>query len=411
MRSQTRVVVTGMGIVAPNGIGLDAYWDSLIHCKRGIGPITIFDTADIPVKIAGEVKDFKLHDFVGRDFKPHRLARQTQFGLAACKMAIEHAGLTVDELTAHTPIQLVMGICSGAVDVTEKAMAAILKHRRIGPHTVAACQPHAMSAAIVQMLGLQTNVTTVSAACPSGLDAVVMSARMIKEGRADMIIAGAADSPLNISTMASFCAAGIPSCSGDFPPHAVSRPFDARRTGAVNSEGAGFVVLERLDAAMARGATPWMEIVAGATCSDSPDGHRMDGLFRAMQSAIANAGIHPAQIDYICANAIGDPLGDRAEVDGIKRLLGRRAYAIPVSSIRGVTGHPLAPAGLFQLIACALSLRHGLVVPTANLENPDPDCDLDHVPLIPRHAAFEYVMANGHGMGGENSSTIMRRSG
>ncbi len=411
MDPHTRVVVTGMGIVAPNGIGLDAYWDSLIHCKSGIGPITLFDTTGIPLKIAGEVKDFDLRDYTGKDFKPHRLARQTQFGMAACKMAIEHAGLTPDDLRRDPPLSLVMGICSGAVDVTEKAMETILTRGpdRIRPHTVAACQPHAMSAAVVQMLGVQTSAATLSAACPSGLDAVALSARWIKEGRTDLVIAGAADSPLNISTMASFCAAGIPSVSQAFPPHEISRPFDAQRTGAVNSEGGAFVVLERMDSAMARGAVAYAEILGGATCTDSPGSESLEGLFHTMRAAMRNAGISPDQVDYICANAISDPAGDRAEVKWVKQALGARAYDIPMSSIRGVTGHPLAPAGLFQIIACALSFRNNTICPSANLHTPDPDCDLDHVPLVARRASPRIALINGHGMGCENSSLIMQR--
>lgn len=411
MEAENRVVVTGMGVVSPCGIGLDAFWDSIINCKSGIGPITLFDTQNIPLKIAGEVHKFDLRDYFGKDCKPHRLARQTQLGLVACKMAIEHAGLTSEFLREHTPLSLVMGICSGAVDITEQAKEMLMTRGagRVRPHIVGSCQPHAISAALVQMMGVQTSVLTISSACPSGLDAVAVAARMIRDGRSDLVVVGSADSPLNASTVASFCAAGIPSLSTDFPPEEISRPFDAKRTGAVLAEGSGFLVLERLDCALARGVTPYMEILGGATVSDTPGAIGMEGVFHSMTQAMINAGVSDSEIDYICANAVSDPAGDRIETEWVKKCFGARAYKIPISSIRGVMGHPLAPAGIFQLIACALSLENQMIIPTANLTNADPSCDLDYVPLKPRKATLSVLMANGHGMGGENSTMVVRR--
>lgn len=411
METENRVVVTGMGIVAPNGIGLDAFWDSLIHCKSGVGPITLFDTSDYPLKIAGEVKNFDLRDYLGDTCKPKRLARQTQMGLAACKMALDHAQLDRNVLEEIAPLNLVMGICSAGVDVTEQAKEAIMTRgpKRVRPHIVGSCQPHAVSSALVQMMGVQTYPLTISSACPSGLDAVVAATKLIREGKADLVIVGAADSPLNGSTVASFCTAGIPSLSTEFPPEEVSRPFDAERSGAVLGEGAGFLILERFDSALARNATPYMEILAGANMADAPGASGMEGMFHAMSIALKNAGIYKEQVDYICANAVSDVVGDRVETEWIKKQFGSLAYKIPVSSIRGVMGHPLAPAGIFQLIACALSLEHQIVVPTANLHTPDPACDLDFVPLKFRRSKLDILMANGHGMGGENSSVLVRR--
>lgn len=413
MISSNRVVVTGMGVVAPNGIGLDAFWDSLIHCKSGIGPITLFDTADVPLKIAGEVKNFNLRDYFGNNCKPHRLARQTQLGLAACQMAVENAGLTKGMMQQSTPLPLYMGICSAGVDVTEQAMQSVLTRgaSRVRPHIVGSCQPHAIGAALVQMLGVQCSVHTVSSACPSGLDAVAEAAKMIKDGRSDYVIVGAADSPLNISTVASFCAAGIPSLATDFVPAEISRPFDAKRSGVVLSEGAAFVVLERLDSALARGAEFFAEVIGGATVTDLLGAEMgMDGLYHSMDLAMKNAGIRPEDVDYICANACSDPDGDIAELHWVKTLFGEMAYQIPVSSIRGVTGHPLAVAGLFQVIACALMMKYQKIVPTANLHFPDTACDLDHVPLIAQSAEISQTLANGHGMGGENTTLVMKRN-
>lgn len=413
MRSSAshRVVVTGMGVVSPCGIGLEPFWDSLVNCKSAIGPITHFDTTAIPLKIAGQVKDFDLRDYFGNDFKPHRLARQTQFGMVACKMALEDAAVTRDMLSNSVPVSLVMGICSAGVDVTEEAMETIIKRgpRKVRPHIVGSCQPHAISAAVVQMMGVQTSVHTISSACPSGLDAVLEAARMIRDGRNDFIIVGAADSPLNLSTVASFCAAGIPSISNDFPPEKTSRPFDAKRSGAVLGEGAAFLILERLDTALARDAEIYMEILSGATVTDLPGEEGMEGLYHSMGGAMDNSGVRPEDVDYICANAVGAPHGDRAEVEWIKKRFGDIAYRIPISSIRGVMGHPLAPAGIFQMVACAQMIQHQQIVPTANLTYPDPYCDLDFVPLHARMAKIDIAMANGHGMGGENTSLLIER--
>lgn len=410
METNNRVVVTGMGVVSPCGIGLDAFWDSLIHCKSGIGPITLFDTADFPLKVAGEIKNFDLRDYFGRDCKPNRLARQTQLGLVACKMAVDHAGLSNDDLANCKPLNMVIGICCSAIDIIVKAKEILMTKGadRIRPYMVGACQPHAIGAALTQMLDVQTSVTTLSAACPSGLDAVGDASKIIRDGHADLVIVGAADSPLDSSSVASFAAAGIPSMSTDFPPEEISRPFDAKRSGVVLSEGAGFLVLERLDSALARGAEVYMEILAGATATDTPGAGGMEGLYHSMDAAMQSAGIYPDQVDYICANACSDPGGDIAEIEKIKRLFGDRAYRIPMSSIRGVTGHPLAAAGMFQVITCALIMKYQTLCPTANLHYPDPQCDLDHVALNPRKAKVNVALANGHGMGGENSTLIMK---
>jgi len=305
--TQNRVVVTGMGVVAPNGIGLDAFWDSLIHCKSGIGPITLFDVSSYPLKIAGEIKGFDLREYFGNGCKPNRLGRQTQLGLVACKMAAENAGLTKESLKGRGPLQLVVGICSAAADIIESAKEIIMTRgaNRVRPYMVGACQPHAISAAMIQLFDVQTSVTTISSACPSGLDAVALAAKMIKDGKTDLVVVGAADSPLSNTGVAGFSAAGIPSLSKDFPPEEVSRPFDAKRSGVVLSEGAGFLVLERLDSALARGMQPLMEIVAGATVTDTPGTTGMEGLFHSMRMALTNAGMYPDQIDYICPKSIG----------------------------------------------------------------------------------------------------------
>jgi 3-oxoacyl-[acyl-carrier-protein] synthase II len=410
VEAQSRVVVTGMGVVSPIGIGIDAFWDSLIHCKSGIGPITRFDASEYPVKIAGEVRNFDLRDFFGKECRPHRYSRQTQLGLAACKMALESAGLSSEMLKRFESIPVVLGVASSATHLVEHGIEV---RNKLGvkntPLTVRSIPPAATAGAISQFFGFQASATTISSCCPSGLDAVYEAARLIRDGRTDLVVTGAVDSYVTPITVAGFSAIKLTSGSTDFPPEEVSRPFDLKRSGVVFSEGAGFLVLERLDSALARGATPLMEIVSAARFTDTAEAGELGGMYKSMDSALKNAGIYPEQVDYICANAQGHPEMDLLEIELIKRVFGAHAYKIPVSSIRGVMGHALASSALMQLITCALTMKNQLIPPTANLTFPDPGCDLDHVPLIPRKAKVDIAIANSHGMAKENSTMVVKR--
>jgi 3-oxoacyl-[acyl-carrier-protein] synthase II len=408
MEAQNRVVVTGMGVVAPNGIGLDAFWDSLINCKSGIGPITRFDASDFPVKIAGEVKNFDMRDYFGKECRPHRYSHQTQMGLVACKQALEQAGLTQEMLKKHESIPVMMGVASSANHLIEHN-ATVLSEK--GPHklplTLRAFPASTTAGVISEVFGFQASATTISSCCPSGLDAVGEAVKLIREGRSDLVLAGAVDSCVTPVTVASFSAIRMTTSPSDFPPEEMCRPFDRKRTGVVLAEGAGILVLERLDSALARGAMPLMEIVAGARYTDSDE--LLGGMRKSMEEALRNAGVYPEQVDYVCADSSGQLAMDTAEVKMIKKVFGEHAYRIPVSSIRGVMGHGLASAGLMQLVACALSMKYQLVPPTANLTDPDPECDLDHVPLLPRKAKVNVAIANSHGLASENSTLVVKR--
>lgn len=410
MESNNRVVVTGMGIVAPCGIGRDAFWDSLINCKSGIGPITRFDASGFPVRIAGEVKNFDLCDYFGKDCRPQRYSHQTQMGLVACKQALEQASLTMEDLKRYDSIPVMMGVASSANHLIERN-AEVLSEK--GPHkvplTVRAFPPAATAGAISHVFGFRASVTTISSCCPSGLDAVCEATRLIQTGRSDIAFAGAVDSYLTPVTVASFAAIRLTSSSTEFPPEEVCRPFDKKRSGVVFAEGAGLLVLERLDSALARGVVPLMEIVAGARFTDSVDGGDLDGMYRSMDAALKNAGIYPEQVDYICANAPSAPAMDIHEVKVIKKVFGSHAYRIPVSSIHGVTGHALASSALMQMVTCAQAMKYQMVPPTANLTHPDPECDLDHVPLVPRKATVNIILANAHGMAAENSTLVVKK--
>lgn len=405
-----RVVVTGMGIVSPCGIGVDPYWDAIINCKSGIGPITRFDASDFPVKIAGEVNNFDMRDYFGPKCRPHRYSLQTQFGLVACQQALNQAGLTPEMLKKEEVVPVVMGVASSATHLVEDGIKVMNQRSPAKtPMTVRSIPPAATAGAISQVFGFQISATTISDCCPSGLDAVNEAARMIRDGRTDLVIAGAADSYVTPITVAGFSAVRLTSSSTDFPPEKISRPFDLHRTGAVFSEGSGFLVLERLDSALARGATPLMEIASGARFTDSLGSEELEGMSKSMKSAIKNAGIYPEQVDYICADAASQPTFDLFETNMIKKAFGAQAYKTPISSIRGVMGHALASSSLMQLITCALAINNKLIPPTANLTCPDPLCDLDYVPLTPRRATINTAIINSRGMTKENSTLVVRR--
>jgi 3-oxoacyl-[acyl-carrier-protein] synthase II len=382
----------------------------LIHCKSGIGPITRFDASGFPVKIAGEVKNFDMRDYFGGTCRPHRYSHQTQMGLVACKQALDQAGLTPEMLQQEDVIPVNLGVASSANHLIEHN-AEILYQKGPGrmPLNVRAFPPGATAGAISHFFGFQASVTTISSCCPSGHDAVQEGVRMIRDGRTDIVLAGAVDSYVTPVAVASFAAINLTTTSTDFPPEEVCRPFDKHRTGVVFAEGAGIVVLERLDRALARGVTPLIEIVAGSRFTDSVTKGDLDGMLRSMDGALKNAAICPEDVDYICANAPSIPAMDIQEVKAIKEVFGDHAYRIPVSSIHGVTGHALASSALMQLATCIQTIKNDVVPPTANLTDPDPECDLNHVPLVPQRVRVNTAIANAHGMTAENTTLVLKR--
>ncbi|MDD5679199.1 MAG: beta-ketoacyl-[acyl-carrier-protein] synthase family protein [Kiritimatiellae bacterium] len=399
MSKNNRVAITGLGIVAANGIGADAFWQTLLAGKSGIGPITLFDAQDLPCRIAGEVKNFDPLHYMGHELKPRRLARFSQFALAAALMAVRNAGLDLAQLQTLIDVPVVMGVSSNDMELPFKPMTA---------HTCMACIPNAAASAIAYALNLKSRLMTVSNACASGLDATAMAAAMIRTGQTDIAIAGGADSVITRVVFEAFCKSGKLSQRNDEPERA-SRPFDRARDGGLVGEGAGIVILENSEQAMARGAFIYGELTGYGTCSDVPGSEEAAGLERSMNLAMANAPRQAEQIDAVFAHGSSDPLLDRVESRAIARVLGSHAYRIPVTSIKGVTGNSMAAGGIFQIAAATLAFRHDLVPPTANYEFPDPECDLDYVPKTPRVARLMTVMINTHGFGRGNSSLILER--
>ncbi len=410
MSRAQRVVVTGIGVVAPNGIGKEVFWRNLLAGIGGIGPITLFDPTGTPCTVAGEVRDFRPEDFIEPRMKPRRMSRCTQMAVAAAKMALEDSGLDAGPLKKHFPLPLVMGVSTSAPDMWE-AHRRQIERRGPGqgpPYIIGAFMPHAAVNAISACLDLQTHPLTMASACAAGLDAISEAASLILGDRADVAMAGGADAPISFTAFTSFAACGLISSEVQ-NPRAASRPFDRQHVCGVISEGAAVVILENLHHARARGAVPYLEIKGYAMNTD-PDSERPgSGLAQTMQMALANAGRPAGRVDYVNAHGPGHPVMDRVETRMIKAALGPRAFRIPVSSIKGHIGNPLAAGGALQLAACALMFRHGQIPPTANLEEPDPECDLDFVARRPRSVRLDCAVINSHGLGGRNVSMVVER--
>jgi 3-oxoacyl-[acyl-carrier-protein] synthase II len=409
MIKRNRVVITGMGVIAPNGIGLEAFWDSLLNCRSGIGPITLFDASNFKSRIAGEVKNFNPLDYIEAELKPRRMARHTQFAYAAAMMALEDAGLSLENLELPSPIPVVIGVSTSALDVIERVFHDVNDRSpdRVSPVALSASKPQAAANLIAERIGASANAATVSSACPSGLDALAAAAAMITSGEAEIALAGGADAPITPLATASFIASGLSTGNGN--PEKASRPFDRYRESGVLAEGAGVVVLENLERAAARGARIYLEIAGYSRQRDPDPDNPGSGLIDSMKIALANAGRTTDDIDFISAYGPGDPILDAAEVRLIKEVFGSRAYSVPVNSIKGVTGNPLAAGGPLQVAACALAFHSNTIIPTANYENPDPECDLDFVPNRPRKAKLDSALINVRGLGGSASTMVVNR--
>lgn len=412
MVRKNRVVVTGMGILAPNGIGTDAFWESLLAGRSGIGPITLFDASEFKSRIAGEVKGFNPIDYIEPELKPKRMARHTQLAYAASMMALRDAGFDPNNLQLPSPTPVIIGISTSAIDVIESVYFSLQNNgpNRAPVSSAAASIPQAAANTIADRIGVSAHATTVSSACPSGLDAIADATAMIRSGEAEIAIAGGADAPITPLTMASFIASGM-SSSRNGEPSKASRPFDLERDSGVISEGAGVFVLEDAERAAARGARVYLEINSYGKQRDLDPSRPGSGLEDSMAIALANAACAISEIDYISAYGPSHPVLDVVEVNAIRKVFGERAYSVPVSSIKGVTGNPLAAGGPFQVAACALSFRDQVIPPTANYEVQDPNCDLDFVPNRARKAKVHRALVNVRGIGGSACTMILTKNG
>ncbi|MBA3962715.1 MAG: beta-ketoacyl-[acyl-carrier-protein] synthase family protein [Chthoniobacterales bacterium] len=405
-------MITGMGVLAPNGTGLKAFWKSLVAGESGIGPITLFDATEFKSRIAGEVKDFDPLDYMDAQWKPKRLARHTQLAFAATQMALRDAGFDPRSRRLGSALPVCLGVSTSAIDLIENGFHE-LKHRgpnRVNSLVVRNGNPQAAAQLIAEKLGVETHATTICSACPSGIDAIAMAATRIRSGDAEVALAGGADAPITPLTMASLSAAGLSSMANSRPMRA-SRPYDKESDSGVISEGAGMLVLENLDHAVARGAQVYLEITGYAAQMDHDPEEPFGGMEGAMRISLANASRRADEVDYICSYGPGHPALDAAEVRAVRSVFGAAADRMPVSSIKGVTGNPLAACGPLQVIACALAFKHDVIPPTANLQVPSFGCDLDFVPMRSRQTRLNCALVNVRGLGGGNSSMILERVG
>ncbi len=410
---EKRVVITGMGAVTSVGLSVKESWESLLNGRSGIGRITLFDPSDLPTQIAGEVSNFDPTQFINRK-ESRRMSRASQLAIAALREAQADAGLP-EHATDPERTGVMMGTAIGGFDISTDAIR-IYDQRgwtKISPFAVPATLPNMVSHHVSLYAQTMGAIGTQVAACSAGVQAIGEGAELIRRGSADLVFAGGADATVTDGIMAGFCAMRAMPTSYNDAPERASRPFDAAREGFVLAEGAGIVVLERLDHAIARGAKIYGEYLGYASASDAyhmaiphPDS---TGAIRAMKwarQASATATNVPS-IDYINAHGTSTPLNDKGETEAVKAVFGDAAP--PISSTKSLTGHAMGAAGAIESIFCLKALETGILPPTHNYENPDTDCDLDYVVNAPREANPQVVMCNAFGLGGQNAAIIFGR--
>ncbi|MCX5946156.1 MAG: beta-ketoacyl-ACP synthase II [Cyanobacteria bacterium] len=407
-----RVVVTGLGAVTPIGNDVPTYWEGLSTGKNGVAPITLFDAARHACRFAAEVKGFDPRGFI-EPKEAKRWDRFCQFGVVAAKQAVAHAGLTIDASNANR-VGTAIGSGVGGLLMME-TQAHVLAERgpdRVSPFCVPMMIPNMATGLAAIALGAKGPSSAVATACAAGSNAIGDAYRLIQMGLADAMVCGGAESAITPLGVAGFASAKALSFRNDDPATA-SRPFDAERNGFVIGEGAGVIVLESLEHARARGAEILAEVVGyGMTCdahhitSPTPGGI---GGAEAMRLALADARIEAADVDYVNAHGTSTQANDSNETSAIKSALGERAYQIPVSSTKSMTGHLLGGSGGIEAVAAVLAIGHNLVPPTINYQNPDPACDLDVVPNQAREQTLNVVLSNSFGFGGHNVCLAFRR--
>ncbi len=413
-----RVVVTGIGLVTPFGIGIQNNWTQLIEGKSGIGAIRSFDVSDLPAKIAGQVPRGPTaeNQFFPDDWVSPKDQRKMDdfilYGLAAAAQAVEDAGWlpTDEEDQNRTGVMIGSGI-GGLFGIYDTALTLEQKGpRRVSPFFIPSCLINLVSGHVSIRFGFRGPNHAVVTACATGAHAIGDAARIIALDDADVMVAGGAEAAVCRIGMAGFSAAKALSTAFNDEPHRASRPFDRDRDGFVMGEGAGTVVLEELEHARARGAKIYGEVIGYGMAGDAyhitapaEDGR---GGFRAMQAALKRARLKPEDIDYINAHGTSTPLGDEIEVNAVKRLFGDSAYKLSMSSTKSATGHLLGAAGAIEAIFSLLAINSGVVPPTINLENPSESCDIDLVPQVAKERRVRYALSNSFGFGGTNASLI-----
>lgn len=407
-----RIVVTGVGVVTSVGIGVNRFWKNIINGVSGIDRLTLLDTSDLEVKIGAEVKDFDPGQYMERK-EVKRADRFVHFAVAGARLALADSGLEINSSNAEN-IGVVIGSGIGGMKTFEDQARNCLEKgpKRVSPFFIPMMIPDMGSGFVSIITGAKGPNHTVVTACASGTHSIGDSLRLIQNGEAVAMVTGGSEAAITRLSLAGFTSAGALSTNNDDPKGA-SRPFDLNRDGFVMGEGSGILVLEELEHAKSRGAKIYAEIVGFGGSGDayhmtSPDPEG-DGAARAMRRAIADAAIEPEQISYINAHGTSTAANDKLETKAIKRVFGEAAYRIPVSSTKSMTGHLLGAAGGVEAIISVLALKEGIIPPTINYRNPDPECDLDYVPNQARRSPLEYVLSNSLGFGGHNACLIFRK--
>ncbi|MFI9007944.1 beta-ketoacyl-[acyl-carrier-protein] synthase family protein [Actinosynnema sp. NPDC053489] len=415
-----RVVITGVGVTAPGSPGVKNFWDLLTAGRTATRRISFFDPSPFRSQVAAEVDfDAELHGLSPQEVR--RMDRAAQFAVVTARQAVDDSGLefsSVDPdrvgVTIGSAVGATMGLDQEYRTVSDGGRLELVDHRYAVPHLYNYLAPSSFATEVAWAVGAEGPSTVVSTGCTSGLDAIGYATDVIREGSADVMVAGATDAPISPITVACFDAIKATTPRNDDPEHA-SRPFDASRNGFVLGEGAAVFVLEELESARARGAKVYAEVAGYATRSNAfhmtglkPDGREMA---EAIRVALAQARLNPEDIDYVNAHGSGTRQNDRHETAAFKRSLGEHAYRVPVSSIKSMVGHSLGAIGSIEVAASVLAMQHDVVPPTANLHHPDPECDLDYVPLVARDWKTDAVLSVGSGFGGFQSAVVLADPG
>jgi 3-oxoacyl-[acyl-carrier-protein] synthase II len=410
MKNSRRVVITGLGVVSPVGIGKDAFWQSLIAGKSGVDYVTAFDASQYPCRVAAEVKDFRPSDFITTR-RAKIMGRFSQFALAATRLALEDAHLSITPaLSRRTAI--CYGTSVAGLEIVFEGLPEFLKGgvATVKPWTALEYPPHAPPSYLAIEFGIKGPALSVSSNCCTGLDAISHGFAQISRGEASVALVGACDAPIFPEVFASFCSLGALTRRHDDPKRA-SRPYDLLRDGLVLAEGGGTLVLEELEAARDRGAPIYAEVLGHASASEAVGMRKGDPsgmvMADAIRSAITKAGLTPQDIDYVNAHGSSLPDYDICDTRAFKHALGAHAYSTPITSIKSMIGQPVSVAGILQTAAACLSLQHQLTPPTINQEVQDPECDLDYVPNSVRTARVRSVLVNGHSFGGSVAALIV----
>jgi 3-oxoacyl-[acyl-carrier-protein] synthase II len=407
---QEKVVITGMGTVNSIGHSLKETWENIIKGVSGMGPITAFDTSQFLVKVACEVKDFDPAEYLGAR-EARRRGSFEQFATVAANEAIAQAGLVVDEENAHR-VGVIVSSAIGGMNALEESHRLLLEEgpRRINPFAIPMLMPNGAAGMIGIDHGLRGPSFSVASACASGQDAIGLAWMMLRAGIIDVALAGAGEATITPLGIAAFDRVGAMSRRG--PDTHTPTPFDVDRDGLVMGEGAAILVLECEGHAQERGAEILAELAGYAATADAhhitAPAENGAGGARAMQAALDIAGLNTEQIDYINAHGTATRLNDVAETRAIKLVFGERAYQVPVSSTKSMTGHMMGATGALETIFCTKAVRENVLPPTINLQNPDPECDLDYVPNEARQQQVNVAISNAFGFGGHNAVLVVR---